>query len=138
MLHVAEMVCKTAKQGVGEGYPSTTRPLLPAMTDPLLAPGREVLYKRYHTGELVPLGLPMTEMTLYGRRTAEMGGIMSTRPPLLVLCTSIYAHLHRCHQHHRRKPHGPRLTAAPPLHHRTLHSHLVGSNAKPPMDVCST
>ena len=27
---------------------------MPTMTDSLLAPGREVLYKRYHTGELVP------------------------------------------------------------------------------------
>ena len=54
MLYVAEMVCKTAKRGVREWCPSITGPLLPTMTDSLLAPGREVLYKRYRTGELVP------------------------------------------------------------------------------------
>ena len=48
------MLQKTLKQGVGKWCPSTTGPLLPTMTDSLLAPGREVLYKRYHTGELVP------------------------------------------------------------------------------------
>ena len=47
------MLQKTAKRGVREWCPSTTGPLLPTMTDSLLAPGREVLYKRYHTGELV-------------------------------------------------------------------------------------
>ena len=31
---------------------STTGPLLPTMTDSLLAPGWEVLYKQYHSGEL--------------------------------------------------------------------------------------
>ena len=36
-----------------EWCPSTTGPQLPTMTDSLLAPGQEVLYKRYHTGELV-------------------------------------------------------------------------------------
>ena len=69
MRYVAEVVCKIAKRGVREWYPSTIGPLLPTMTDSLLAPGREVLYKWYHTGELVPatiLGLPMIEMTLYG------------------------------------------------------------------------
>ena len=45
---------KTLEQGVGKWCPSTTGPLLPTMTDSLLAPGREVLYKPYHTGELVP------------------------------------------------------------------------------------
>ena len=54
MLYVAEVVCKTAKRGVREWCPSTIEPLLPTMTDSLLAPGREVLYRRYHTGELVP------------------------------------------------------------------------------------
>ena len=49
VLYVAEMVCKTAKWG-----PSITGPLLPSMTDSLLAPGCEVLYKRYHTGVLEP------------------------------------------------------------------------------------
>ena len=51
------MLQKTLKQGVGKWCPSTTGPLLPTMTDSLLAPGREVLYKRYHTGELVPATL---------------------------------------------------------------------------------
>ena len=41
------------KQNMREWYPSTTGPLLPTMTDSLLAPGREVLHKRYNTGELV-------------------------------------------------------------------------------------
>ena len=54
MLYVVEVVWKTAKRGVREWYPSTIGPLLPTMTDSLLAPGREVLYKWYHTGELVP------------------------------------------------------------------------------------
>ena len=54
MLYVAEVVCKTAKRGERKWYPSTIGPLLPTMTDSLLAPGREVLYKRYHTGEIVP------------------------------------------------------------------------------------
>ena len=53
MLYVAEVVCKTAKRGVREWYPSTIGPLLPTMTGSLLPPSREVLYKRYHTGELV-------------------------------------------------------------------------------------
>ena len=47
------MLQKTLKQGVGKWCPSTIGPLLPTMTDSLLAPGREVLYKRYHTGEIV-------------------------------------------------------------------------------------
>ena len=54
MLYVAEVVCKTAKWGVREWYPSTIGPVLPTMTDSLLAPGCEVLYNRYHTSELVP------------------------------------------------------------------------------------
>ena len=37
-----------------EWCPSTTGPLLPTMTDSLIAAGREVLYKRYYVGELVP------------------------------------------------------------------------------------
>ena len=44
---------KFVKQDVREWCPSTTGPLLPTMTDSLLARGREVLYKQYHTGELV-------------------------------------------------------------------------------------
>ena len=53
MLNVVVMVCRTAKGGMREWYPSTIGPLLPTMTDSLLAPGREVRYKRYHTSELV-------------------------------------------------------------------------------------
>ena len=53
MLYVAKVVCKTAKRGVREWYPSTIGPLLPTMTDSLLAPGCEVRNKRYHTGELI-------------------------------------------------------------------------------------
>ena len=44
---------KFVKQDVREWCPSTTGPLLPTMTDSLLAPGREVLYKWYHISELV-------------------------------------------------------------------------------------
>ena len=54
MLYAAEVVCKAAKRGVREWYPSIIGPLLPTMTDSLQAPSREVLYKRYHTGKLVP------------------------------------------------------------------------------------
>ena len=54
MLYVVEVVWKTAKRAVREWYPSTIGPLLPSVTDSLLAPGREVLYKWYHTGELLP------------------------------------------------------------------------------------
>ena len=53
-MYVAKMVCKTAKRGVREWCPSTIGPLLPTMTDSLLAPSREMLYKWYHTSELVP------------------------------------------------------------------------------------
>jgi len=39
-------VGKFVKQDVRELCPSTTGPLLPTMTDSLLAPGQEVLYKQ--------------------------------------------------------------------------------------------
>ena len=56
MIYLAVMVGKLVKQVVREWCPSTTGPLLPTMTDcTLLAPGRELLYKRYHTGELLPV-----------------------------------------------------------------------------------
>ena len=41
------------EQDAREWYPSTTGPRLPTMTHSLLAPGWEVLHKRYHTGELL-------------------------------------------------------------------------------------
>ena len=47
-MYFGVMVDKFAKQVVREWCPSTTGPLLPTMTDTLLAPGWEVLYKRYH------------------------------------------------------------------------------------------
>ena len=47
-MYLAVRVGKFVTQVVREWCPSTTRPLLPTMTDSLLAPGREVLYKRYH------------------------------------------------------------------------------------------
>ena len=53
-MYLAVSVGKFVKQVVTEWCPSTTGPLLPTMTASFLAPGREVLYKRYHTGELVP------------------------------------------------------------------------------------
>ena len=58
MLYFVVMVGKIEKQDVREWCPSTTRPLLPTMTDSLLALGREVLYKRYHTGEVVEATIP--------------------------------------------------------------------------------
>ena len=53
-MYLAVLVGKFVKQVVTEWCPSTVGPLLPTMTDSLLARSREVLYKRYHTGELVP------------------------------------------------------------------------------------
>ena len=47
-MYSAGMVGKFVKQVVREWCPSTTKPLLSTMTDSLLAPGRGVLYKRYH------------------------------------------------------------------------------------------
>ena len=44
---------KFVQQDVREWCPSTTRPLLPTVTDSLLALGREALSKLYHIGELV-------------------------------------------------------------------------------------
>ena len=46
-MYLAVMVGKFVKQVVRGWCPSPTRPLLPSMTDSLLAPGREVLYKGY-------------------------------------------------------------------------------------------
>ena len=43
------LVGKFVKQVARKWCPSTTGPLLPPMTDSLLAPRREVLYKLYHT-----------------------------------------------------------------------------------------
>ena len=47
-MYLAVMVGEFVKQDVREWCPSTAGPLLPTMTDSLLALGREVLYKRYH------------------------------------------------------------------------------------------
>ena len=47
-MYLAGMVGKFVKLVVKEWCPSTTGPLLPTMTDSLLASGREVLHKRYH------------------------------------------------------------------------------------------
>ena len=55
-MYLAVMVGKFV--GCEGRCPSTTGPLLPIMTDSLLAPGREVLYKRYHTGELCAPKVP--------------------------------------------------------------------------------
>ena len=51
-MYLAVVVGKFVKQVVREWCSSTTGLLLPTMTDSLLAPGQEVLYKRHHTGEL--------------------------------------------------------------------------------------
>ena len=53
-MYLEVFVHKYAKHVVREWHASTTGPLLPTMTDSLLAPGWEVLYKRYLTSELVP------------------------------------------------------------------------------------
>ena len=53
------MLQKTVKRGVGKWCPSTTGPLLPTMTDSLLAPGREVLYKPLFIGP--PNGTPYAQ-----------------------------------------------------------------------------
>ena len=47
-MYLAVMVGKFLKRVVREWCPSTTGPLLPTVTDSLLAHGRELLYKRYH------------------------------------------------------------------------------------------
>ena len=62
-MHLAVMVGKFVKQDMREWCPSTTGALLPTMTDSLLAPGQEVLYKRYHSDELVEATIfePSTE-----------------------------------------------------------------------------
>ena len=63
MLYLAVLVGQIVEQDVREWCPSTTRPLLPTMTDSLLAPGWEALYKQYHTGEFVEATIlrPSTE-----------------------------------------------------------------------------
>ena len=48
MMYLAVMVGKFVICNLREWCPSTTGPLLPTITDSLLAPGREVLHKRYH------------------------------------------------------------------------------------------
>ena len=55
-MYLAVMVGKFVKQVVRELCSSTTGPLLPTMTDSLLAPGREVLYKHI---QAVPTLLPV-------------------------------------------------------------------------------
>ena len=52
-MYLEVLVGKFVKRVVREWCPSTTGPLLPTLTDSVLASGREVLYKRYHTGEPV-------------------------------------------------------------------------------------
>ena len=47
-MYLAVMVGKFLKRVVREWCPSTTGPLLPTMTDSLLAHGQGVLYNRYH------------------------------------------------------------------------------------------
>ena len=49
-MYLAVLVGKFVKQVVSEWCPSTTGPLLPTMTDSLLAPSRGVLYKVRNKG----------------------------------------------------------------------------------------
>jgi hypothetical protein len=73
-MYLAVMVGKFVNQVVREWCPSTTGPLLPTMTDSLLAPGREVLYKRYHTGELsVPKVLDLDRAATSARAKNKKG-----------------------------------------------------------------
>ena len=53
MICLGTSVVKIVSLDVRYRYPSTLGPLLPTMTDFLLTPGQEVLYKRYHTVEPV-------------------------------------------------------------------------------------
>ena len=74
------------KQDVREWCPSTTGPLLPTMTDSLLAPGWEVLYKQYHTGELVEATIlgPSTDGDDFVRLTS-MIAVVSMTPTVTVM-----------------------------------------------------
>ena len=49
-MYLVVLVGNFMRQDVREWFPSTTGPLLPTMTDSLLAPGRGVLYKVRHKG----------------------------------------------------------------------------------------
>ena len=56
MIYVTVMVGNLVQQDVREWYPSTIGPLFhhrSTIARSLFAPGQEVLYKQYHTGELV-------------------------------------------------------------------------------------
>ena len=67
-----------------EWYPSTPGPLSPTTTDSRLAFGWEVLYKRYHTGELVGATIlgPSTEGDDFvASSVAEIGATMRTQQP---------------------------------------------------------
>ena len=122
---------KFVKQDVREWCPSTTGPLLPTMTDSLLAPGRKVLSKLYRIGELVEATIlgPSGEGDDFVRLkyTRNGRGDENLSAPLSAL-SSICAHPRRCHQHHRRRHHSPLLSAAPPLPHHVLPFHPVGMN----------
>ena len=79
-MYLAVLVGKFVKHVVREWCPSTTGPLLPTMTNSLLAPGREVPNKRYHTSELIPATIlgPSKEMILCASSTPKMSIIMRT------------------------------------------------------------
>ena len=84
-MHLAIMVGKFVKQDVRDWCPSATGPLLLSMTASLLAPGREVLYKRYHAGELsVPKGPGLHRAATAARAKNKKGpqarGACSTFP----------------------------------------------------------
>ena len=61
-MYLAVMVGKFVKHVVREWCLSTAGPQFPTMTDSLLPLGREVLYKGYHTGELVQATIPGPSM----------------------------------------------------------------------------
>ena len=63
MRYLVVVMGQIEEQDVREWCPSDSGPLLPTMTDSLLAARREVLYKQYHTRELVEATIlgPSTE-----------------------------------------------------------------------------
>ena len=68
---------KFVKQDVREWCPSTTRPLLPTITDSLLAPSREVRYKHCPSQRsLSKIGLPVLPV-LRTRRASSPGSTFS-------------------------------------------------------------
>ena len=71
------------------------RTLLPTMTDSLLAPGREVLYMRYHTGELSVLKVPEPDRVAISARAKNNKG-PKPGEHVQLFCMKGHATLHPC------------------------------------------